>query len=223
MKRIISLLLALCLAATFLSTAALADGFTDIEAGSYYEKAVYWAVANDITRGTTYSTFSPNEECTRGQMVTFLWRCAGSPKPSAIKAPFGDVAPSDYFFNAVYWALEHGITKGVSETEFAPNEPVTRGQTVTFLWRCAGSPKPADGGAAFTDVNPEEYYADAVLWAMQIQITNGMGDNTFLPDDSCTRGQIVTFLYRSAGEEKAVITSNITPLPTQTAGEKPTA
>ena len=201
MKKLISLLLALCLVSALLSTAALADGFTDIEAGSYYEKAVYWAVANDITRGTTYSTFSPNESCTRGQMV----------------------APADYFFNAVYWALEHGITKGVSDTEFAPNDPVTRGQTVTFLWRCAGSPKPAEGGASFTDVNPEEYYADAVRWALQLKITNGMGDNTFLPDDPCTRGQIVTFLYRSAGEENAVITSEITPLPTQTAGEKPTA
>ncbi len=182
MKKLISLLLVLCLASALLSTAALAEGFVDIEAGSYYEKAVYWAVANDITRGTTYSTFSPNEGCTRGQMVTFLWRCAGSPRPTVIQSPFTDVAADDYYFNAVYWALEHEITKGISEKEFAPNEPVTRGQTVTFLWRCAGSPKPADGGEMFTDVNPEFYYADAIRWALQIKITAGMGENTFQPD-----------------------------------------
>lgn len=167
--------------------------FVDVPANAYYADAVAWAVENGITSGTSDTTFSPNAACTRAQMVTFLWRAAGSPK-AAGNNPFTDLDASAYYYDAVLWAVSEGITSGTSATTFGPNDTVTRGQTVTFQHRAAGSP--AVSGGSFGDVAADAYYADAVAWAVANGITNGTSAATFSPDAPCTRGQIVTFLYR---------------------------
>ncbi|MDO4270785.1 MAG: S-layer homology domain-containing protein, partial [Eubacteriales bacterium] len=170
-------------------------GFTDVPADAYYADAVAWAVKNGITTGTSASTFSPNLSCTRAQMVTFLWRAAGSPKATGSN-PFTDVQSGAYYYDAVLWAVKQGITVGTSATTFSPDATVTRGQTVTFLYRAAGSP--AASGASFTDVASDAYYANAVAWAVSKGITNGTGDSMFSPNLDCTRAQIVTFMFRNA-------------------------
>ena len=169
--------------------------FVDVPADAYYYDAVDWAVSNGITNGTSDTTFSPNNACTRAQMVTFLWRSAGSPEPSGSSNPFTDVAASAYYYDAVLWAVEQGITNGTTATTFSPNATVTRGQTVAFLWRFAGSP--AASGTSFADVAGSAYYATAVAWAASKGITSGTTATTFNPNDPCTRAQIVTFLYRA--------------------------
>lgn len=168
--------------------------FTDVLASAYYYDAVYWAVENGVTNGTSASTFSPNASCTRAQMVTFLWRAAGSPEPESTVNPFTDVSASAYYYDAVLWAVEQGITNGTSATTFGPDATVTRGQTVTFLWRYDGST--AASGSGFADVASDAYYADAVAWAASEGVTSGTSATTFSPSNDCTRGQIVTFLYR---------------------------
>ena len=168
--------------------------FTDISKSDYFYDAVLWAVDKGITSGTGGTTFSPNASCTRGQMVTFLWRAAGSPAPKSAETPFTDVNKGDYFYDAVLWAVEQGITSGTSATTFSPNATVTRGQTVTFLWRAAGSP--AASGSSFSDVSADAYYAQAVAWAVKENITAGTSASTFSPDAPCTRAQIVTFLWK---------------------------
>lgn len=170
--------------------------FWDVKQGDYYYDAVKWAVEKGITEGTGANFFSPNASCTRAQMVTFLWRAAGSPAPKSTVNPFTDVSASDYYYNAVLWAVENGITTGVSADRFAPGATVSRAQTVTFLYRANGSP--AASGASFGDVAADEYYANAVAWAVQNGITTGTGNGKFAPNAPCTRGQIVTFLYRSS-------------------------
>lgn len=170
--------------------------FADVPSGVYYEDAVIWAVSKGITSGTTATTFSPNASCTRGQMVTFLWRAAGSPKVAGTN-PFSDVSADAYYYDAVLWAVKDGITSGTSATAFAPDATVTRGQTVTFLYRAAGSP--AASGFSFSDVSSDAYYANAVAWAVQQNITSGTGNGLFSPDADCIRAQIVTFLYRFMG------------------------
>ena len=170
--------------------------FTDVKTGDYFYDAVLWAVKEGVTSGTTATTFSPNESCTRAQTVTFLWRAAGSPEPTTNVNPFTDVKTGDYFYKAVLWAYENGITKGTSDTEFSPNATVTRGQTVTFLYRLTG--EKTNGNNPFTDVKTGDYYYDSVLWAYENGITSGTSDTTFSPNDNCLRGQIVTFLYRSS-------------------------
>lgn len=172
--------------------------FIDVVPGVYYYDAVAWAVAQGITNGTTTTTFSPNAPCTRGQIVTFLWRAAGSPSVSG-SSPFTDVQPGDYWYDAVLWAVSMGITTGTSASTFSPNDTCTRGQAVTFLYRNAGSPT-VTTSATFTDVALDAYYSAAVAWALAKTITNGTTASTFSPKDQCTRGQIVTFLYRSLGE-----------------------
>lgn len=174
--------------------------FTDVSAGAYYYDAVLWAVKNGVTSGTSAATFSPNNPCTRGQIVTFLWRTAGSPKLAGTANPFTDVKEGAYYYDAVLWAVEKGITGGTSATTFSPNNPCTRGQTVTFLWRAAGSPKAAGTSSAFTDVTAGAYYYDAVLWAVEQKITSGTSAAAFSPASTVTRGQTVTFLYRSQGK-----------------------
>ena len=171
--------------------------FVDVPTGAYYYDAVAWAVENNITSGTSATTFGPNAACTRAQMVTFLWRAAGSPEPETTVNPFTDVSASAYYYEAVLWAAEQGITSGTSATTFSPDTTVTRGQTATFLWRYAGSP--AASGSSFTDVAADAYYANAVAWALNEGITNGTTATTFSPSSSCTRAQIVTFLYRYMG------------------------
>ncbi len=169
--------------------------FSDVSKNDYFHDAVEWAVDKGITSGTGANTFSPNASCTRGQMVTFLWRAAGSPAPKSAENPFTDVNKGDYFYDAVLWAVEQGITSGTSATTFSPNATVTRGQTVTFLWRANASPV-VNFAMNFTDVNESAYYAEAVRWAVSENITAGTGANAFSPDAPCTRGQIVTFLWK---------------------------
>ncbi|MBQ3054724.1 MAG: S-layer homology domain-containing protein [Oscillospiraceae bacterium] len=169
--------------------------FTDVDASAYYYRPVLWAVEQGITSGTSATTFSPNQNCNRGQVVTFLWRMVGSPEPAAITNPFVDVAQSMYYCKPVLWAYGSKITGGTSATMFSPNLACTRGQVVTFLWRTAGQPK-VEVNNPFTDVDAGAYYADAVLWAVEQGITSGTSATTFSPDATCTRGQVVTFLYR---------------------------
>lgn len=170
-----------------------APAFADVPASAYYADAVAWAVEQGITSGTSATTFSPNMSCTRAQIVTFLWRANGSPKADGAN-PFADVSADAYYYDAVLWAVEKGITSGTSATTFSPDATVTRGQTVTFLYRAAGAP--AVSGGSFADVAADAYYADAVSWAVKEGITSGTGVNSFSPDAPCTRGQIVTFMYR---------------------------
>ena len=171
------------------------SSFTDVPAGAYYADAVKWAVAEGITSGTSPTTFSPNNGCTRAQMVTFLWRAAGSPEPESDYGPFRDVPKDAYYRKAVLWAAGEGITSGTSPTTFSPNATVTRAQTVTFLWRWEGEPE-ADQRSGFRDVPTGQYYSQAVSWAVEAGITNGTGTTTFSPGQTCTRAQIVTFLWR---------------------------
>ena len=169
--------------------------FVDVATGSYYEDAVDWAVENGITQGTDDTHFSPDGICTRAQAVTFLWRAAGSPKPETRTMPFTDVPVGSYYYDAVLWAVENGITKGTSDTTFSPNMTCSRAQIVTFLWRSEKSPA-AGTANPFADVKSTAYYADAVLWAVKENITKGTTNTTFSPDADCTRAQIVTFLWR---------------------------
>ena len=169
--------------------------FVDVATGSYYEDAVDWAVENGITQGTDDTHFSPDGICTRAQAVTFLWRAAGSPKPETRTMPFTDVPVGSYYYDAVLWAVENGITKGTSDTTFSPNMTCTRAQIVAFLWRSEKSPA-AGTANPFADVKSTAYYADAVLWAVKENITKGTTNTTFSPDADCTRAQIVTFLWR---------------------------
>lgn len=170
--------------------------FGDVAAGDYYYDAVIWALREAITTGTSANTFSPGDACNRGQMVTFLWRANGSPKSKTEGCPFVDVKTGDYYYDAVLWAVEQGITKGVSSTLFAPNDTVTRGQVAAFLYRNAGEPA-VSGNMPFTDVASGAYYYDAVLWAVNHEITTGATKTLFAPGEPCRRGQIVTFLYRA--------------------------
>ena len=170
--------------------------FTDVSTSAYYYDAVLWAVENGVTEGTSATTFSPDMACTRAQMVTFLWRAAGSPEPTTANNPFTDVQAGSYYYDAVLWAVEQGITSGTNATTFAPDATCTRAQTVTFLYRAAGSP--AVSGGSFADVSADAYYADAVAWAVSEGVTVGTSDTTFSPDMDCTRAQIVTFMYRAA-------------------------
>ena len=169
--------------------------FVDVATGSYYEEAVDWAVENGITKGTDDTHFSPDGICTRAQAVTFLWRAAGSPEPETRAMPFADIPVGSYYYDAVLWAVENGITKGTSDTTFTPNMTCTRAQIVAFLWRSEKSPA-AGTANPFADVKSTAYYADAVLWAVKENITKGTTNTTFSPDADCTRAQIVTFLYR---------------------------
>ena len=169
--------------------------FVDVATGSYYEDAVDWAVENGITKGTDDTHFSPDGICTRAQAVTFLWRTAGSPEPETRTMPFTDVPVGSYYYDAVLWAVENGITEGTSNTTFSPNMTCSRAQIVAFLWRSEKSPA-AGSRNPFADVKSTAYYADAVLWAVENDITKGTTNTTFSPDADCTRAQIVTFLWR---------------------------
>ena len=184
-------------AATFKAAAPTGKNpFIDVPAGSYYEDAVIWAVDKGITTGTSATTFNPNGICTRAQAVTFLWRAAGSPAAKSAVMPFTDVKAGSYYYDAVLWAVEQGITKGTSDTMFSPDATCTRAQIVTFLWRSQKSPA-AGMANPFADVAADTYYIDAVLWAVKHNITVGTTFSIFSPDEECTRAQIVTFLYRA--------------------------
>lgn len=170
--------------------------FSDVSSGAYYYDAVRWAVENGITSGTSATTFSPVKTCTRAEAVTFLWRAARKPEPSTTNNPFNDVSANAYYYKAVLWAVENGITSGTSTATFSPNDICSRSQIVTFMYRKAGSPSVT--GESFADVPSSAYYADAVQWAVAQSITSGTGNGKFSPMKNCTRGEIVTFLYRYA-------------------------
>ena len=169
--------------------------FVDVPDDAYYAAAVDWAVENNVTNGTDATHFSPKNNCTRAQIVTFLWRVNGEPKVSAAN-PFTDVRPGAYYYDAVLWAVKEGITTGTSKTTFSPSDTCTRAQAVTFLWRMEGQPEPDVTSAGFVDVRRSDYFADAVLWAVGKDITKGTDATHFSPKQTCSRAQIVTFLYR---------------------------
>ena len=180
--------------ATFMEDNSVLNFFYDVPNGAYFYEAVKWAVENGITTGVGNDLFAPEQSCTRAQIVTFLWRAAGSPEPKTASS-FTDVPVSTYYAKAVAWAVENGITNGMTETTFAPNETCTRGQSVTFLYRALKGT--ASGSANFTDVKSDAFYADAVNWAVASDVTNGTSNTTFSPNADCTRAEIVTFLYRA--------------------------
>jgi len=176
----------------------LSNPFRDVSPFAYYYDAVLWASSNGITSGTSADKFSPYNLCSRAQTVTFLWRAAGSPEPESLTNPFDDVSPNSYYYKAVLWAVDQGITKGTTATSFSPNVICSRAQVVTFLWRSNNSPSAA-AGANFSDVSSNKYYYNAVQWAVSSDVTSGTNALNFSPDDDCNRAQIATFLYRLYG------------------------
>ncbi len=178
------------------SSNGAAAEFTDVDKGAYYYDAVQWAVKNGIASGTTATTFSPDDACTRAQTVTLIWRASGSPAPSSQDNPFTDVRKGAYYYDAVLWAVGKGITSGATETTFNPDATVTRGQVATFIYRNAGSPAVSRTNA-FMDVPDDAYYSKPVAWVAAKGVTSGTDANSFSPNSVCTRGQIVTFLYRA--------------------------
>lgn len=171
--------------------------FSDVKAGAWYALPVSWAVANGITAGTGDGQFSPNQPCTREQIITYLWIASGRPEPQATESPFSDVPEGKYFFKPVLWAVEEKITGGSGDGKFGVGEPCTRAQAMTFLWISLGRPAPASTDIPFEDVKPNNYFCKPVLWAVENYITGGTSATTFGPNDTCTRGQIVTFLYKA--------------------------
>ena len=180
--------------ATFMEDNSMLNFFYDVPNGAYFYEAVKWAVDKGITNGLSDTMFGPYESCTRAQIVTFLWRAAGSPEPKTASS-FTDVSASAYYAKAVAWAVENGITNGMTATMFAPDATCTRGQSVTFLHRALKGT--ASGSTNFTDVKSDAFYADAINWAVANNVTNGTSNTTFSPNADCTRAEIVTFLYRA--------------------------
>ena len=180
--------------ATFMEDNSVLNFFYDVPNDAYFYEAVKWAVENGITTGVGNDLFAPEQPCTRAQIVTFLWRAAGSPEPKTASS-FTDVSASAYYAKAVAWAVENGITNGMTETTFAPDATCTRGQSVTFLHRALKGT--ASGSTNFTDVKSDAFYADAISWAVANNVTNGTSNTTFSPNADCTRAEIVTFLYRA--------------------------
>ena len=185
--------------AVFMDDNTMLNFFTDVHAEDYYYDAVLWAAQKGITGGMSDTLFAPNAACTRAQIVTFLWRAAGSPEPSAL-SDFADVPSDKYYAKAVAWAVENGITNGTTDTTFGPDDICTRAHGVTFLYRAA-KVTASVGASAFTDVADSAYYADAVKWATEQGITNGISSSLFGPHNNCTRAHIVTFLYRMYGSK----------------------
>ena len=171
--------------------------FDDIDEDAFYAEAVRWAYTNGITTGTTENTFDPNKTITRAEAVTFLWRAAGEPEPTATENPFVDVNENDFFFKAVMWAVENEITTGMDQNHFGPYATASRAHVITFLWRANGSPA-ASVENPFTDVAENAWFHDAVLWALESGVTTGATDTFFNAWGTCNRAQVITFLYRAA-------------------------
>ena len=174
--------------------------FEDVkDEGKFYYEPVYWAYVHEpqITNGVDDTHFGPDASCTRGQVVTFLWRAAGCPEPTKTENPFTDVKKGAFYYKAVLWAVENGVTKGITDTTFAPDATCTRGQIVTFLYRANGSPKLSKKDNPFKDVADGQYFTNAVAWAVEKGVTKGKSADQFSPDATCTRGEVVTFLYRA--------------------------
>ncbi len=176
----------------------LENPFEDVTDNDWFYNPVLWAYSNGITGGIAANLFGPHESCTRGQVVTFLWAAAGKPEPTSDYNPFVDVVETDYFYKAVLWAVENGITKGVAEDMFGPAQACTRGQIVTFLWAAHNRPEPTLSENPFIDFDSSAYYYQPVLWAVENEITTGIGEGMFGPENICTRCQIVTFLYKAS-------------------------
>ena len=175
----------------------LDHAFIDVEEDVFYDVPVAWAVYKEITNGSDSFRFNPNGECLRAQVVTFLWRAAGSPEPTTTVNPFTDVKATDFYYKAVLWAVESGITNGISATEFGPFAYCNRAQVVTFLYRAMGEPEVGEVENPFADVKAGQFYTTAVAWAVENGITNGISADTFGVDGICNRAQVVTFLYRT--------------------------
>ena len=171
--------------------------FTDVPEDSFYIDPVLWAVEKGITTGATDTTFNPDGQCQRAVVVTFLWRAAGKPEPASNENPFKDVAETDFFYKAVLWAVEKGITNGMDDSHFGPYEKCNRAQVVTFLYRAMGNPAVTNTANPFSDVDAGAWYGPAVLWAVENGITNGMSAHQFGVTTICNRAQVVTFLYRT--------------------------
>ena len=180
-----------------LNLKALVNPFTDVNSSDYYYTPVLWALEKGITSGTSDTAFSPYDSCLRSQVVTFLWRAAGKPAPKSQVNPFVDVKPTDYYYNAVLWAVENGITYGADSTHFEPNGVCNRSQVVSFLYRAFENPPVEGTGTPFKDVQPGAWYASAVQWAVKEGIAYGLSESEFGPNDTCNRSQVVTFLYRA--------------------------
>ena len=173
------------------------SGFADVNPSAYYYEAMLWALENGVTAGSSPVSFAPRNTCTREQIVTFLWKALGAPEPEASESPFSDVKPGKYYFKPVLWAVENGVTGGVGDGKFGVGRPCTREQAVSFLWKALGAPEPEGTESPFTDVKPGKYYYKPVLWAAENGVTGGVGDGKFGVGSSCTRAQIVTFLYKA--------------------------
>lgn len=207
LSKIISTAISLALVLSLVVPAYAAEsGFTDVDANAYYADAVSWAVDREITSGTSATTFSPNATCTRAQIITFIWRANGSPEPDLDKLsftdhnPFRDLDGTEYYFKAAQWAYTKGMAAG--GMNFDGNEPCSRSLAVTYLWEEAGEPQPTKE-AGFTDIIRALHNLNAISWAVEKRITSGTSDTTFSPDATCTRGQIVTFLYRADQVKKS--------------------
>ena len=173
--------------------------FYDVTTYDFYYESSIWAYENDIVKGPYANYLNPKGECSRAQLVTYIWRALGSPEPKSLTSPFVDVTEGDYFFKAVLWAVEQGITTGIDATHFDPYTTCTRAHMATFLWRTDGLPNPAGMTTDFVDVPADAYFYKAVLWAVDRSITNGMDATHFGPNVTCTIGHAITFLYRLLG------------------------
>ncbi len=203
----------ICLIAAVLMVFGLAGNvkaasFQDVPAGKYYTEAVNWAVSKGITSGTSSTTFSPGQPCTRAQIVTFLYKAAGSPKVSAANSPFIDVVSGKYYYDAVLWAVSNNITTGTSAAEFSPDRVCTRAQAMTFLWRLLNEPV-VENGRTFSDVKTGDYFCEPVRWAASNGVTTGTSSTLFSPKNTCTRAQIVTFLYNALAKKTAGLSLNV--------------
>ena len=187
---------------------ATEERFTDVKPSAYFFEAVFWAVENGITAGTSDTTFSPGKGCTRAEIMTFLWRAAGSPAHSSSEDVFQDVSSNAYYHDAVLWAAENNITSGTGADQFSPDAVCTRSQVAVFLWHFAGNPKPVASSSLFSDVKDSSYYCEAVCWAIEQGISAGTSVSTFSPNVTCTRGQIVTFLWRLVSSSTGELTEN---------------
>ena len=172
--------------------------FTDVPNDAWYAAPVLWAKANNITGGKTETTFGPDDGCTRAQVVTFLWAANGKPEPKSMNNPFKDVANNAWYLKPVLWAVEQGITGGIAEGKFGPEQTCTRAQIATFLYAAAGKPE-VSGKSSFKDVKDADWFAKPIIWAAQNEVTGGIGDGKFGPNNTCTRAQVVTFLYKVYG------------------------
>ena len=228
MKKLTCFLLTLLLLVSLATPVALAAGsrFSDVPAGAWFAEAVDWAVDAQITQGTGADTFSPDEGCTRAQIVTFLYRAAGEAEnPAPASSAFSDVAPEAYYAGPIAWAVAKGVTVGTGETTFSPNDTCTRAQIVTFLFRAAGSPAASAYDGSFSDVAASAYYAQAVQWAVAQGITKGTGEGQFSPDKTCTSHS--SPLGTSAETLKGLLGEDVTWLPSRRfaagTGEEPLA